>query len=596
MKRSMSKRMLTVGMKILMGVALTSTLCIGGLVYTVWQANEKVESNVNGLLTIRQQDSAHLRDTIVAIQDKMLSFRQYLKVNPENELRTWLKSNFDMVKTVDLEGSDDWRTQFDRSQRRDLTKQKAVITSDGETFSVSFGVFKEDGTFANKVEQQIFTLPENTDFATIKKQFNEISHQTSDGEALKKNLAQLSAVIADEALKAELIRTEILNFTEIINKKEKELFETKRQNKRFILGISGIVCVVNLLVLFFLTRVIVERPLRTLITTFDQLRSGKLPEIPWLKRTDQIGVLAGAINNFKEALIKIKFEDKRKQKEKAVIDETLGLMSVTINALESKARNLNSMSEEMETIASTTSSKSAFVAKRAENTAAMTQKVADSTDKLRESVCGIQKEVQKQNLVVIDLDAHTQKSQLVIDELDLAANDINTIITIVRDISDQTKLLALNATIEAARAGEYGHGFAVVAREVKELSSQTEKATSNISDKIMTIEKVCEQMATIIHAINQQTIFLHDISAAIENALQKQQRDTETIAQLVSKTSQDTQDVSEHIQQVRQEASQTMGISARVSEEAEVISKQLTILLSDATERLQDPEQLAKAA
>ena len=42
MKRKENKRIASVGMKILMGVALTSTVCIGGLVYAFWQANEKV--------------------------------------------------------------------------------------------------------------------------------------------------------------------------------------------------------------------------------------------------------------------------------------------------------------------------------------------------------------------------------------------------------------------------------------------------------------------------------------------------------------------------------------------------------------------------
>ncbi len=295
-------------------------------------------------------------------------------------------------------------------------------------------------------------------------------------------------------------------------------------------------------------------------------------------------------------MLEIKFENRRKQKEKGVIDETLEIMSVTINELEKKARNLNSMSEDMEVLASTTSTKSAFVAKRAENTATMTQRVADSTDKLQESVYGMQTEMQRQNSVVIDLNVHTKKSRKVIEDLDRAANDINTIVTIVREISDQTKLLALNATIEAARAGEYGRGFAVVAREVKELSYETEKATTNINEKIMTIDNVCEQMIAIIREIDSQTDSLHEISTVIENALVRQQSDTATIAQLVGRTSLDTRDVSEHIQQVREDASRAKSISAKVSEDADIISRQLTSLLSDATTRLQDIGQLEKAA
>jgi methyl-accepting chemotaxis protein len=596
MKRKENKRIASVGMKILLGVALTSTVCIGGLVYAFWQANEKVAANVNEVLTIRQQDSAKLRETIVAIQDKMLSFTQYLKVNPENEIKAWLDANFKRLKTVDLQGRESWKALFDRSERRDLTKHRAVVQQDGSTFSVSFGVFDRDGEFANSIEIMVYTLPENIDITAIKKQVNEISNQASEGDALKNNLAKLGAVIADEALQAERTRTEILNFTEIIDKREKELLETKRDNKKFILGISGIACFINLLVILVLTRLIVERPLRSLIGAIDQLGAGQIPEIPWQKRKDQIGVLAGAINNFKDALLKIRFENRRKQKEKRVIDETLAIMSETINALEKKARNLNSMSEDMEVIAGTTSSKSAFVAKRAENSAAMTQKVADATDTLQESVSGIQTEVQRQNVIVVELDRHAKDSRKVIGDLDRAANDINTIVTIVREISDQTKLLALNATIEAARAGEYGRRFAVVAREVKELSYETEKATTNINEKIMTIESVCLHMASIIREIDRQTVSLHEISTAIEKALVKQQNDTETIARLVAGTSRDTWDVSEHIQQVRQDASKAKTISAKVSEDSEIISRQLTGLLSDTTTRLKDMGQLEKAA
>ncbi len=252
-------------MKILMGVALTSTVCISGLVYAFWQANEKVASNVNEVLHIRQQDSANLRAMIVAIQDKMLSFTQYLKVNPENEIRDWLDENFTLVETVELNGRDTWKTLFDRNQRRDLTKHRVVVQDNKTNFSVSFGVFADDGAFTDSIESRVYSLPEETNITVIKTQLDEISRQASKGDALKNNLAKLAAVIADEALKAELTRTEILNFTEIIDQQEKELVETKHQNKQFILGVSGIVCFINLLVIFLLTRLIVERPLRSLI-------------------------------------------------------------------------------------------------------------------------------------------------------------------------------------------------------------------------------------------------------------------------------------------------------------------------------------------
>lgn len=136
--------------------------------------------------------------------------------------------------------------------------------------------------------------------------------------------------------------------------------------------------------------------------------------------------------------------------------------------------------------------------------------VQTEADATAQAASSSQQDLNVMETLMRDLATATRTITAKLDVMHEKASNINTVVTTITKVADQTNLLSLNAAIEAEKAGEYGTGFAVVAREIRRLADQTAVATLEIEQMVKEMQGAVstgvmemEQFSkTVGHAVN----------------------------------------------------------------------------------------------
>lgn len=246
-------------------------------------------------------------------------------------------------------------------------------------------------------------------------------------------------------------------------------------------GIEAVVVMLCSLLIGSFVAKKMTRPINNLNLELQRLADGdwNLTKSAPVESADEIGRIASSFNTFISALRSRMLEINQGS---TSIEEVTSQLDSLTNGVSSRsvsqAEDVRSCAAGIEELASSAQSVSQTAQYSNDQLAEFEMKTRSTMECIELSVTG---------MGAVQDGVHSLAGKL--EQLDLRAGEINTIVTVIKDIADQTNLLALNAAIEAARAGGHGRGFAVVADEVRKLSERTATATVEIGDMIGRVQQ-----------------------------------------------------------------------------------------------------------